>query len=162
VFAVLDDCLDHHAAVRHLADQRCATVVADAFRFFADERYRLMAYVVMPSHHHWMFLPNDEYFAKQPIHVKHKRTPREQISHSIQSYTSNECNRILGLSGAFWLDETYDHYARDDDEMFRIIQYIEQNPVKAGLVKQSEDWQWSSAYIRDQLKLSPQDAIPPK
>lgn len=162
VFAFVDDRLDHQPAVRHLANERCANIVADAFRFFADQRYRLIAYVVMPSHHHWLFLPVEEYFAKQPVDVRHNRTPREQISHSIQSYTSNECNKVLGLNGAFWLDETYDHYARDEGELLRIIHYIEHNPVKAGLVNCAHDWKWSSASVRHQLGLKQHDWIPPK
>lgn len=161
VFAFIDELLDHKPAVRHLDDERCAAFVANAFRFFANQRYRLLAYVVMPSHHHWLFHPIDEYFENQPTSPRQNRTPREQISHSIQSYTSNQCNRILGTSGAFWLDETYDHFARDEEEMLRIIHYIEQNPVKAGLVDRPQDWRWSSAFVRHNLQLSLFDAVPP-
>ena len=162
VFAFIDERLDHQPAVRHLANERCAAKVADAFRFFADVRYQLFAFVVMPSHHHWLFLPIEKYFASLPVADRPEQTPREQISHSIQSYTSNQCNRILGISGKFWLDETYDHFARDEDELFRIMDYIEQNPVKAGLVDSSEDWPWSSAFVRKQLGLTKFDTIPPK
>ena len=162
VFAFIDHRLDHQPAVCHLANERCADVVADAFRFFADERYRLFAFVVMPSHHHWLFLPIEKYFNRQQALTSNKRTPREQISHSVQSYTSNQCNQILGTSGTFWLDETYDHFSRDEDELFRIIEYIEQNPVKAGLVDNAEDWPWSSAFVRQQLNLTKFDTIPPK
>jgi hypothetical protein len=30
----------------------------------------------------------------------------------------------------------------------KAIRYIEQNPVKAGLCKSPEDWQWSSAHLK--------------
>ena len=49
------------------------------------------------------------------------RTPREIISHSIQSYTATMCNRVRGASGAYWQTETFDHWVRDDSEMLRII-----------------------------------------
>ena len=42
----------------------------------------------------------------------------------------------------------------------RIINYIEQNPVAAGLVASAEDYLWSSARIRKQLDLKPGEAIP--
>jgi hypothetical protein len=76
------------------------------------------------------------------------RTPREIISHSIQSYTATMCNRVRNATGPYWQDETFDHWARDESELLRIIHYIEQNPVVAGLVARAEDWQWSSARLR--------------
>ena len=106
----------------------------DAFLHFADERYSL-AFVVMPSHHHWLFLPNEDWSLRAVKQLRQKRakmrTPREIISHSIQSYTSTMCNRIRGKSGSYWQTETFDHWARDEAEMYRIIHYIETNPVKA-------------------------------
>jgi REP element-mobilizing transposase RayT len=54
----------------------------------------------------------------------------------------------LGRRGRFWQQESYDHWARDEDELERIIRYVEQNPVKAGLVAKAEDWPFSSARDR--------------
>jgi len=67
----------------------------------------------------------------------------------LKGYTAREANRILGRTGQhFWQEESFDHWSRDEDEFFRIIAYIENNPVKAGLVTRPEDWQWSSAAER--------------
>ena len=41
--------------------------------------------------------------------------------------------------------ESYDHWVRDEAEFERIKRYIENNPVKAGLVAQASDYPWSSA-----------------
>ncbi len=41
---------------------------------------------------------------------------------------------MLGRSGRFWQDESYDHWVRDDEELERIVDYIAANPVKADLV----------------------------
>jgi len=38
----------------------------------------------------------------------------------------------------FWQDESYDHLVRTDEEFRRIQQYIEHNPVTAGLVLKPE------------------------
>ena len=43
---------------------------------------------------------------------------------------------------------SFDHWCRDKDEFSRIVKYIENNPVKAGLVKRPEEWPWSSAAER--------------
>lgn len=163
VFKFVDSILDGESPVKQLADDRLAEIVQNAFVHFAEDRYHLYAFVVMPSHHHWLFLPKADWaeeFAISQIGKKNVRTPRESISHSIQSYTGNQCNRLLGRTGSFWQVETFDHYARDEAELFRIIQYIEQNPVVAGLVSRAEDYRWSSANLRQQLGLQPGQAIP--
>ena len=83
-----------------------------------------------------------------------QKTPREIIAHSIQSYTGTMCNRIRGREGNYWQHETFDHWARDEAEMFRIIEYIENNPVAAGLVQHPKDWKYSSANLRAQSGLA--------
>jgi hypothetical protein len=47
-----------------------------------------------------------------------------------------------------WQPESYDHWARSGDESERIINYIEQNPVKARLVATPEEWEFGSARVR--------------
>jgi hypothetical protein len=65
--------------------------------------------------------------------------------HSLKRFTAKEGNRMLGLTGQpFWQDESYDRLIRDG-EFERIANYIEMNPVKAGLVSAPEDFPWSSA-----------------
>ncbi len=163
VFKLVDELLDGNCPVTHLSDPRLAKIVANALLHFASQRYKLFAFVVMPSHHHWLFLPDDAWSEKLAISERNKancRTPREAISHSIQSYTSTMCNRIQQKSGTFWQDETYDHLVRDDEELLRIIHYIEMNPVKAGLINKPELWPFSSSAIRARLGIPAGHAIP--
>lgn len=120
----------------------CANVVVNALHHFDGVRYDLISYVVMPSHIHWVFRPCEKWMAQSKFET---RSARERILHSINRFTSQECNRILGRGGAFWQHESYDHWVRDMDELARIIQYIEWNPVKAKFVARPEDWPYSSA-----------------
>jgi len=61
-------------------------------------------------------------------------------------------DRLLdqGLEGRtgmpFWQEESYDHLARDRREFEKIRFYIENNPVRAGLVTQPDVYRWSSAW----------------
>ena len=146
-FARFDGWLDDKPACKHLEDKRLAREVADACYFFAGERYDLLAYCVMPSHIHWVFQPRDEWVKSLPVEER-VRSPRERIMHSLNRHTAKECNRLLGVTGTFWQHESYDHWVRDLDELERIIAYIENNPVKAGLVSRKEDWEYSSAHDR--------------
>lgn len=162
VFQFVDQLLDHRAPIQDLKDPQQAQIVQDAFLHFAGERYSLLAFVVMPSHHHWLFLPDESWSqtaVAESIAKGKRRSPREMISHSIQSYTATMCNRARGTSGSYWQTETFDHWVRNDSEMIRVIDYIENNPVKAGMVERPEDWPWSSAIIRIETSLQPGDPI---
>jgi len=143
-FARLDRWLDVEPAVRWLERPDLAAAVVNSLMHFAGERYDVIAYVVMPSHFHWLFRPRPEWVATLP-QVGRYRSPRERVMYSVKRYTSNQCNRALCRRGTFWQSESYDHWVRDADELDRIIRYIEENPVKAGLVKDPGDWAYSSA-----------------
>jgi hypothetical protein len=43
---------------------------------------------------------------------------------------------------------------RDADELERIMNYVEYNPVKAGLVSDASQWQFGSARLRQRLGLA--------
>jgi len=69
-----------------------------------------------------------------------------EITKAIKGFTAHEANRVLDRTGKkFWQDESFDHAVRSEDEFYRIMRYIERNPVKAGLVESPEEWPWSSA-----------------
>ncbi len=68
-----------------------------------------------------------------------------EVLHGLKSFTSHEANRILHRSGDFWYRDYRDRYVRDLEHLREITRYIHENPVKAGLVDQAENWPWSSA-----------------
>ncbi len=93
-------------------------------------RYRLHAWVVMPNHVHLLVTP--------------QVTARKWLG-PLKGFTGHQANRLLGRSGAFWQDESYDHLVRNGQSFERIRHYIEWNPVKAGLALTPEEFAWSSA-----------------
>ena len=117
----------------HLRDPRAASVVEDALLFFDTERYNLLCWSIMPNHVHSMI----ETFDLNGL---------DAVLHSWKSYTSNEVNKVLGRRGTLWQREYHDRFIRDDDHYAKAFRYIEENPVKAGLVARAEDWRWSSAW----------------
>ncbi|MFH0990737.1 MAG: transposase [bacterium] len=62
---------------------------------------------------------------------------------SLKKFTALRANKILGRSGAFWQDESYDHVVRDNDELEKTIWYVINNPVVACLVDCWEQWPWT-------------------
>ncbi len=147
VFARADAWLDNQPAVRYLADQGLAEKVVESMYHFAGIRYDLLAFVVMPSHFHWVFKPIEAWTHQLPAGLDDP-TPRQVIMHSLKRFTARQCNELLGRAGTFWQDESYDHCVRDDDELLRIIEYVEMNPVKARLAMEPELWAFSSAQDR--------------
>ena len=46
------------------------------------------------------------------------------------------------------MDSPLGYYIRDGKHFRAVVRYIEENPVKARLCKNPEDWQFSSAYFK--------------
>ena len=116
-----------------LSQPDVAGLMANALNHFADQRYELYAWVVMPNHVHAVVWP-------MPGHTI------SDILHSWKSFTSKSANKHLHRKGDFWQRESFDHWIRDDVERARLVAYVENNPIKAGFCKRPEDWKWSSGY----------------
>ncbi len=85
-------------------------------------------------------------------HVHVLLTPGTEVRRlmkSLKGVTAREANLVLERTGKpFWQDESFDHWVRNEGEFIEIREYIENNPVAAGLVERPEDWPWSSAARR--------------
>ena len=147
IFGRFDRWLDYKPTVQHLEDRRLAAKVREAIYHFAGERYDVYAYVIMPSHFHWLFRPKEDW-VRTLKSQQTERKPREIIMHTLKLHTATECNRLLGQKGHFWQAESYDHCVRSEAELSRIIEYIEMNPVQASYTTSTEEWPFSSAKDR--------------
>jgi REP element-mobilizing transposase RayT len=54
----------------------------------------------------------------------------------------------LGRSGAFWQTEYWDRFIRNDAHFSATEDYIDHNPVKAGLVREPQLWPYGSARLK--------------
>jgi len=116
-----------------LNDPEIARCTVDAIKRGADlGHYVLRAYVVMPNHVHLLL---------DPILSLRKLTSW------IKGVSARHSNVKLGRTGKpFWQDESFDHWIRNPGQFARTKNYIENNPVKAGLCSNPQDWPWSSAH----------------
>src|ERR1700685_1241004 len=90
--------------------------------------YELHSFSVMANHVHVLISP------LQRIRL---------ITRELKGVTARFSNEILNRTGrGFWQDESFDHWIRSEAQFARIKNYIERNPVKAGLVANAEDWPW--------------------
>lgn len=134
-FARWDAVLDRaESASRWLEQPEIAEIVVDAMHHRDGQEYSLHAYTLMPTHAHMLITPTQLGEDYRMLH---------EILQKLKGYTAFKANARLGRKGAFWHGESYDHFVRDADEQARILYYIEQNSVKAGLVQKAEDWPWT-------------------
>jgi REP-associated tyrosine transposase len=118
-----------------LRDDRIAALAESALFHFDGQRYRLIAWCVMPNHVHALIETNEDW-------------PLAGVFHSWKSFTTHKANRILKRTGELWQREYHDRFIRDDRHFAKAVSYIESNPVKAGLVQAPDQWKWSSARWR--------------
>ncbi len=109
-----------------------ASIVSNSLLFHHHSKYDLHSWVIMPNHVDVLLTP------LAGFHL-------DQVEHSIKSYSANEANKLLGRKGQFWAIECFDRYIRDSRHFNTVIRYIENNPVKAGLCRRTQDWPFSSA-----------------
>ncbi len=58
-------------------------------------------------------------------------------------WTGKQAAKWIELKhGDFWEREWFDHWSRSPEEDLKIIDYIRNNPVKAGFVNDARDWPW--------------------
>jgi REP element-mobilizing transposase RayT len=114
--------LDEGAGSCMLRQTIAGDIVEAKLRHFDGVRYELGAYVVMPNHVHALVRPYSD--ASQPL---------ETIEQGWKGFSSREIHVALGSQGQLWQFESYDRIVRDEEHLWKCLQYIGDNPRRAGL-----------------------------
>jgi REP element-mobilizing transposase RayT len=148
-FARVDALLDQaFHGPRWLSRAECARIVIDCIHELDPKHYHLHAFCLMSNHVHLLI---DQQDISNPLPRRDGKhyTALSRAMRLLKGKSATLCNRVLGRSGPFWQHESYDHVVRDVREYQGILVYIANNPVKAGLV---EDWQdWPYTFLVGQL-----------
>ena len=94
--------------------------------------YRLLGWVIMPNH----------------VHFLAEFKPEREIGATIQQIkgvSARAINRLLGRRGSLWAREFFDRYMRSDRQLRNTLAYILRNPERAKLVEADDRWHASSA-----------------
>jgi len=113
----------------YLRKPQVAAIVKENLLFHDGKRYNL---------HHWCIMPNHVHVLLEVL----GDNSLSDILHSWRSYTAQRANELLGRSGPFWMHEYFDRYIRDQRHYETTVEYILNNPVKAGLAATPSDWPW--------------------
>ena len=131
-FQRIEKLLDSGQGSKHLSNPEIAKLVMDSFNFLEDRyHWQVPTAVVMPSHIHLLLCDSEK--ANQSL---------EKSLGAFKGYTGRMANKILGQQGAFWMPENFDHRCRTPEKVESVKRYIQNNPVKARLVKNVEEWPW--------------------
>ncbi len=131
----IEEYLDRGSGQCFLKDRRIVSIVRDGLLFQAQTLFRLYAWVIMSNHVHILIRPASS-------------TSLSSIMKGLKGYTSNRANKLLNRSGRFWQPDYFDRFIRDREHLLRTVDYIENNPVKAGLCENCWEWEFRSAYGR--------------
>jgi len=122
-----------HERIPHLASEKAKALVLSALRAYAEKGFfRLLAYVIMDNHCHFVVEVLDA-------------TGFSQAVGRVKGWTSNRIKRIAGHRGPIWERRFDDNVIQTDRELAQVIEYVHFNPVRAGIAASPEDYIWSSA-----------------
>jgi putative transposase len=164
----VEDWIDGGHGSCALREPVVAALVQGAFLHFDGSRYRVLAWVVMPNHVHVLFQPIHGWTVAKIVASWKKFTARRICDFrrakeaengtagnaDLQIGKDHQANREIGGPGdpgktrtaaPVWHREYWDRFIRNERHFQQAVEYIHQNPVKAGLVERPEQWPWSSA-----------------
>ena len=110
-------------------------LILDCLREEHGKRARFYAAVVMPDHLHMLFDLLPDFQTNEVFSLA-------EVMSTLKGVSAHGINRLAGRRGAVWEEEFFDHYVRTPEELDAKLRYIRQNPVRAGLVAEPEDYPW--------------------
>jgi REP element-mobilizing transposase RayT len=125
-------CTEH----RWILPERIRQVVLDCCLHDNQVKYDLKAAIVMPNHVHLIFKPLVNHQAMETYSLA-------DIMNGIKGASAHKINKALGRTGKVWQAESFDHVLRSSENLDAKIAYLVENPVRAGLVGESNDYPWS-------------------
>jgi REP element-mobilizing transposase RayT len=105
-----------------LRSSEVSDILVDAIHRDDGGTCEVACYVVMPNHVHAVVRP-----------LTPATLPLEMVLQRWKGGSSCAINRHLRRSGTLWQRESFDRILRDEEHLWRAIQYIGRNPRNAGL-----------------------------
>jgi putative transposase len=106
---------------------------------FRRTRVRILAYCLMSNHWHLLLWPRADGELSEVLRWL-------TVTHTQRWHA----NRPTSGSGPIYQGRFKSFPVRSDEHLLMVARYIERNPVRAKLVDDPRDWQWSSLWRRCQ------------
>jgi REP-associated tyrosine transposase len=102
--------------------------------FEHSRKFFMIAAVVMPDHVHLILRLLRDQLANE--------SSLGEIMKAIKGISARRINQLLSRTGSVWREESFDHVVRSTEWSRKKIEYVCNNPVRAGLVKSADDYPW--------------------
>ena len=119
-----------------------------AFKIAASKlkHWKVLAAVLMPDHLHVIAAPTEDRGARiGDFSAALKRWMREEI------FKHDKRSACPTTADWQWQTGCFDRLLRSDESLQDKWLYVEENPVRAGLVKRFEDWPYRFAFNEEEL-----------
>jgi REP element-mobilizing transposase RayT len=121
-----------HESQRVFVGAIAQTATDELFDLRDKYGFLVPAFVFMPDHAHFLIVPARGFTINQTMRV-------------IKGGISRRVNSVLKREGPIWQDGFRDHAPKTIGELHAYVTYIEQNPVRAGIVTNAAAYAFSSA-----------------
>jgi putative transposase len=117
---------------RFFVDDDNCNILLRVLQFYRDRlNFSIFGYVILPDHFHAVIqVPEDKSIST--------------IMHSTKRGSAYQINQSSNRRGPVWQAGYYEHVIRDEKDLKGRLDYIHNNPLKAGLVKELEEYKYSS------------------
>ncbi len=120
----------HH---RWILPPGARTIVLGSCIWGDGTRLTLHGAVMMPDHVHLIFTP---LYNGDILHSV------AEIMQGIKGTSAHRINRLLSRSGQVWQHESFDRVLRREESIHAKVEYMIQNPMRAGLVQSAMEYRW--------------------
>jgi putative transposase len=110
------------------------TVIEEAIK--KGFKFKLWNFCIMSNHFHFLITPE-------------KGQSLSNLLKWIKMVFAIRWNKKHHKTGHFWGDRFFSREIKDEKDFWTVFEYIDQNPVAAGLVQKPEAWHYSGAYHRE-------------
>jgi len=118
---------------RWVLPESARTLTLEAIQCGNGRHFDLFAAVVMPDHAHLALAP--AMTPDGPFLIP-------DIMQAIKSTSAHRINRHFGRKGKVWQEESFDRALRREEALSAKVDYMLENPVRAGLVSNPLDYKW--------------------
>ena len=118
-----------------------ADILLGAILFGREQQwYYLLSFVIMPDHMHLIIIPRGKNIS--------------ECMKSIKGFSARKINSLLRRNGSIWQSGYYDYVLDSEEKVLTRMRYIEDNPLRKGMVNRSEDYEYSSMKYRGETDFS--------
>ncbi|HUG10925.1 MAG TPA: transposase [Opitutaceae bacterium] len=131
-FLSLEKYLDSGIGGCLLREPQIARIVVEELECLDDWHVEVAHRTIMPNHWHALIVPS-----------RNCAHSLGEIMKRVKGRSALRIRRALGNGGAVWQREWFDRWVRTESEWERMVRYVRNNPVKAGLVADWSDHLWT-------------------